>query len=311
MRDTFGPTYKDKNGKTVAVTTGLPGTWLVGRLKPNGSVSRIKSDRLPVVDSRLEAERVLIPALAKYAADHGWQCENEQAIEPEVLPAEPAETKPAGRANILAIAPERTIAERAAVIADYHNAAATAYAQSAMYALLCGFELLAAKAQVAHGKWEPWVGENCPFSPVTAWRYMEAAKRKFKAIPNLSHVKDFALGMSPLDLPDERRTQLIEAVKEATDNQTWRQLGLELGFFKESKTGYQKYHPRKNLTAEEQESAIRAAVGKSWHDLLRSLQMHGIDECTWGYLSDVEKEVVVGLLDEVSKTIKKALRGKK
>jgi len=39
-----------------------------------------------------------------------------KAIEPEVLPAEPAETKPAGRANILAIAPERSLPERATVI---------------------------------------------------------------------------------------------------------------------------------------------------------------------------------------------------
>jgi len=234
-----------------------------------------------------------------------------KAIEPEVLPAEPAETKPARRANILAIAPERSLPERATVIVDYHNAAMTAYAQSAMYALLCGFELHAARAQIAHGQWIPWVEEHCPFDRTTAWRYMEAAKRKFKELPNVARVQHFALGVSPLELPADRRAELIEAVKQATDGQTWTQLGLELGVIKQPKTGYQKYHPRKNLTAEEQESAIRAAVGKSWHDLLRSLQMHGIDECTWGYLSDVEKEVVVGLLDEVSKTIKKALRGKK
>lgn len=221
-----------------------------------------------------------------------------------VLPPE----KKGRRANILKVAPERSLEERSTVIHDYHHAARTAYAQSAMYALLCGFELHAARAQLSHGQWEGWVKDNCPFTCSTAWRYMEAAKRKFKEIPNLAHVQDFAVGVSPLALPAPQRDKLIDAVKEATDGQTWRQLGLALGLMSKPKTGYQKHHPRKEISAEDAVRLETEAARKTWQDLAQTLDFEGLQQQTWGMLEKAEKEALVGLLDKVSKLIKKVLR---
>jgi hypothetical protein len=60
---------------------------------------------------------------------------------------------------------------------------------------------------------------------------MQAAERKAAQIPNLAQCARFALGVSPTDLAPEQRKQLMAAVKDATDGQSWKQMGLELGIF--------------------------------------------------------------------------------
>ena len=142
--------------------------------------------------------------------------------------------RPVGRpGNILRLTEDRPLPERIKVIADYHEAARATLAQGAMYALLCGFELHAAHAQVGrYGNWEKWVESNCPFSLSTAWRYMQAAERKAKDIPNLALVKDFALGVSPHLLAPAKRDQLFDIVRTATDGESIRQLYLDLGLIK-------------------------------------------------------------------------------
>ena len=134
--------------------------------------------------------------------------------------------------NILQIVGDKPIQERVKVIREYHQAAYACVAQGAMYAILTGFELIAARAQIGHGYWKSWVAQNCPFTYRTACNYMEAAQRKYPQIPKVQHVSSFALGVAPHLLPPAQREELIEAVRYATDGESVRQLYLDLGLIK-------------------------------------------------------------------------------
>jgi len=154
-----------------------------------------------------------------------------EVLNPETLPARRGRPP-----NILQIAPDRPMEDRIRIINEYHDAARLCYAQSAMYVILCGFELHAARATIGHGEWEKWVEYNCPFTARTAYNYLQAAERKAKDIPNLKHVSDFALGKSPMLLSAPEREQLVETIKAATDGETARQLYLDLGIIKPPRT---------------------------------------------------------------------------
>ena len=56
-----------------------------------------------------------------------------------------------------------------------------------------GRRLIEAKKLVGHGNWEAWLAAEIDYSPVTAWRFMQAAE-VFGNIPagNLSALKDFS-----------------------------------------------------------------------------------------------------------------------
>ena len=156
--------------------------------------------------------------------------------DPQVLP--PQSNLPARRgagrpANILRIAPDRSMPDRIRIIREYHARAITRMAQGGLYAILTGFELLVARAQVGHGDWERWVEDNCPFSYRSAHRYCQAAERKKADIPNLTHVADL-LDAPPEQLTPAERDQLYEAVRSVVpDEVSARQLYLELGVIKE------------------------------------------------------------------------------
>lgn len=151
---------------------------------------------------------------------------------PEVLPAKRGPGRPP---KVLDIVENRTLPERASKIVEYHQGAMMAAAQTAGYAILCGLELLAARAQIAHGKWEHWVESNCPFAPITAWRYMTAAEKKCKDMPNLSGRKDLFQTAPHLLCPADRKL-LVDFVKDSVDQQTWTELQLELGLRTPDKT---------------------------------------------------------------------------
>jgi hypothetical protein len=142
-------------------------------------------------------------------------------------------TKKRGRPTTIAKhAATMPLQRRVAVINQYHDAAKTCFAQGAMYALLCGFELHAAKEQVAHGEWENWVEKNCQFSPPTAWRYMAAAEGKFNLVPGLRRIAEFSLGVAPGALAAGHKQELLAALRGATDGETVRQMYLDLGIIK-------------------------------------------------------------------------------
>lgn len=263
MRDTFGPTYTDADGKTVAVTTGLPGTWLVGRLKKNGSVSRVKSDRLPVVENRLEAERVLVPALAKYAADHGW------AAVVDALPAEDAEVLPAEAAPAAAAVELDDYGQRVVNlhVAAEHHASAAVYCAAA-----AGAVALVRKKKLGWGKgFQKWkenltLPDGSTISVRTVENYMNLAKimaerlallladgantqhvaylqdsanehvNNSKALSKTRNAQTTALellaGFDPASLDDLRHAAIAEAVREVTSEQNLSQLYFDWGIAK-------------------------------------------------------------------------------
>jgi hypothetical protein len=149
----------------------------------------------------------------------------------------------------------------------------TCLAQGAGYALLCGFELHAARATVGHGGWEKWVETHCTFHPRSARRYMEAAERKSGEISNRTRVSDLKLlGRSAYEMTPEEQQTVIEAVQDKYADKTARQLWFELGALKPQL-------PKKNLpmktpkdlppgvTQEEYDKARRACRLREWSDL--------------------------------------------
>jgi hypothetical protein len=125
--------------------------------------------------------------------------------------------------------PVRTLPERAAVIGDYHESARAAGAQAVLYAIMAGFELMAARAQIRHGQWQAWLKAHCPVSQMTAWRYMELAERRTKQVANLTPVLDLTRQLAPHEWTPAQREQIVQAVREATKGEMVKQLYLDLG----------------------------------------------------------------------------------
>lgn len=221
-------------------------------------------------------------------------------VEAEVLPARRGPGRPP---KVLEIVGDKTLPERADQIRVYHQSAMTAAAQTAMYAILCGMELLAARAQIAHGRWEQWVMENCPFAPVTAWRYMQAAQNKMKDIPNLSARKDLLL-TAPHLLAEKDRKLLVDSVKDAVDGQSWMDLQLELGLRMppKDKGGAREGagRPRTSDFSEERKTSIR----QQYKFMLDNLTKAILVSKTWQYLDPKD----LCILDEAFQTFREELK---
>lgn len=129
--------------------------------------------------------------------------------------------KRAGRPpKALAAVGAKPLRERVALIVDHHAQAQTHAAQAVLHAIFCGMELIAARREVPDGEWTPWIETNVPFSSSTVYKYMDAAEKQTKAIPELTKIAGWSLGVSPATLPEKQRLQLIQAVSEATDGET-------------------------------------------------------------------------------------------
>lgn len=147
-------------------------------------------------------------------------------IEPEVLPAR---RRPGRSSEIAGRIEARPIAERIERINQYHQATATMFAQSACCALLCGYELLAARAEIGPGKWLAWVEANCAFDRTTAWRYMTAARHQWPQIEHVAHVQHLAVETPSAAMSDTDRAALMDVIRGSVGDRTWRQLALDLG----------------------------------------------------------------------------------
>jgi hypothetical protein len=147
-------------------------------------------------------------------------------IIPEVLPQEKRQV---GRpAKVLSMIPKRSLAERAAKANQYHNSAAAAYAQASYFAVMCGLELLAAKAQCQHGEWIPWVEANCEFTDRAASKYMSIAEL---AMPRLQGGQPAALiDVAPSQMPAADRKALVKSVADLTEGKSIRELQMDLQF---------------------------------------------------------------------------------
>ena len=223
-----------------------------------------------------------------------------KAIEPEVLPPQRGPGRPP---KYMEIVENRTLPQRADKIVEYHKAASTAAAYTAIYAVLCGLELLAARAQVRHGNWDAWVEDNCPFNRVSAWRYMQAAERKAKDLPNV-YGRKHLLDTPPHMLPDKDRTELIEAVTDAVDEQSWTELQLELGLRTPEKPKCGAREGAGRPTKTELEKAQAFSTESDCADLESHLSKY-ILSGAWRHLPPTRlatfKSVLVGALKQIEK----------
>jgi len=253
-----GPSYRDDKGALVAVTPGLGETWIAARITANGSAHRITSDFLPVVDSALEARRRLVPALAKFAQEHGWT-EIVEAV-PEVVDA--GEAHAAGAA-VAAPAQRDEYAER---FVSFHSAGQQ-HASAAVYcAAAAGAVAIRKKAACKHGEFLPWakqlaLNDGRSIDVRTVQNYMALAKSiadQIKALPcdarrallpagdeirnGVSYlaredlpattVLDLLADFDPTRAYELTHQAMARAVTQVTDGESLRQLYLDLGIVK-------------------------------------------------------------------------------
>jgi hypothetical protein len=68
------------------------------------------------------------------------------------------------------------LTELAAQIIEEHKAAQLALAESVLHAVVAGGLLMKAKAELAHGRWLPWLHDNVHIAERTAQIYMQLAR---------------------------------------------------------------------------------------------------------------------------------------
>ncbi len=148
-------------------------------------------------------------------------------LEPEVLPAE---KRPVGRpAKVTTLVPDRSNGDRAKTANSYHNLSRAAAQDAVAYAVMAGMELAAAKAQIPHGSFLPWIEKHCEFSQQTANNYMRLAEKMvacgaFRAVvPHLTDGQVQSAG---------DRKALLAAIRETADGATLQQLYFDFGILK-------------------------------------------------------------------------------
>ena len=98
-----------------------------------------------------------------------------------------------GTSNSLAVLAARIREEHDAAEAA-KGAAVVAARKGIEHALAAGELLLEAKAQVPHGQWLPWLGENCPtISERMARYYMRLARNRLELEAQIGNVSDLSL----------------------------------------------------------------------------------------------------------------------
>ena len=123
----------------------------------------------------------------------------------------------------------KSIEARATAVAHHYKAAACHHAASGYHAVMAGVELLAAREQIPHGQWLPWLADNAPFSHDTARLLMEVANRTLTRAANVASARGLIEGRDVAQLDDGERTQLIATVREWSKNLSYRHLLLEMG----------------------------------------------------------------------------------
>jgi len=222
--------------------------------------------------------------------------------------------------------------EYARRVVNFH-VAAEQHASCAVYcAAAAGAVMIQKKKVTPHGRFTPWlrslvlpdgrcIGLRTAQNYMTLAREMEArikllAKTKRvsflpeKALKSGKSMMELLADFDPTKTHELRNAAIADAVKEVTGEQTLRQLYFSWDIVKPAKTGYQKYTPAKKLSDLEKLKAQREAARHVWTRIRQNLEFDGIRECTWGLLPDSDREAIVSLLDEISRNIKKSLRGR-
>lgn len=91
-----------------------------------------------------------------------------------------------------------TLDELAAVAVAEHEAYERESASALAHAIRCGEALNAAKVQLKHGEWLPWLAENFPASQWTAQAYMRLARNPGR----VTDLKSVRAGLAALAEPE-------------------------------------------------------------------------------------------------------------
>jgi Protein of unknown function (DUF3102) len=110
---------------------------------------------------------------------------------------------------------ETSLAHLAASIQREHELCAAAIERGCEHAINAGRLLLEAKAQLKHGRWLPWLRDNCQIATRTAQVYMQLTR----LAPNAQRVADLPLRRAALELQRQDRDARQRAEREQVSQQ--------------------------------------------------------------------------------------------
>ena len=117
--------------------------------------------------------------------------------------------------------------DRSGRINYFHSVAEEAGEISIKAALFAGLELMKAKQDIPHGGYEKWVDSNCSFSKSTADNYVSVAREYLSKKFDIKHL---------ISSSDAERQEAVEETSNDVGDASLRQLYLELGIVKKSKS---------------------------------------------------------------------------
>ena len=224
-------------------------------------------------------------------------------------------------------------------ILNFHEYARRCGKLAVLYAARCGFELLAAKTKLAHGKFNKFKEElGLPWA--TAYNYMCLAA-EFEKRSNIQLVEYLKALKNPTQVFSEQYIALTESIQKFTDGKTLTQLYFDWGikstaqtlggahvlhaFLREHYPDHPEYLkmslrdlPKDVQQAWEKlsgagavptsEEANRRIYQYLWRNLVSSLRENGLTKKTYSYLMRDELEEVYGTLIDLKNEIMEALK---
>lgn len=117
--------------------------------------------------------------------------------------------------------------DRTGRINYFHSVAEEAGEISIKAALFAGLELMKAKQDIPHGGYEKWIDSNCSFGISTAKNYVAVATEYLSKKFDIKHL---------ISSSDAERQDAVEETSNDVGDASLRQLYLELGIVKKSKS---------------------------------------------------------------------------
>ena len=117
--------------------------------------------------------------------------------------------------------------DRSGRINYFHSVAEEAGEISIKAALFAGLELMKAKQDIPHGGYEKWIDSNCSFGVSTAKNYVAVATEYLSKKFDIKHL---------ISSSDAERQEAVEETSNDVGDASLRQLYIELGIVKKSKS---------------------------------------------------------------------------
>ena len=202
--------------------------------------------------------------------------------------------------------------ERAGRVNYFHQVAEEAGAISIKAAFFAGLELMKAKKELPHGQYEQWVDSNCNFSTKTACNYVAVATAYLDKKFDIKHL---------IDASDAERQQAVETASADCEDATLRQLYVELGIVKKSKSNLGGKREgagrkRKDSAAELAEQAEKIAnsgeLAKTvLYQITSDLYTKGVVEGGFGSLETADLKGVVQTIKDILGKANEILKSRK